>query len=66
MFADLNMIYLCDVKVNMQEEDMKMMEYLARYGKASQKYRRNGKMQRQKRRILQKITAAVLSAALAV
>ncbi len=43
-----------------------MMEYLARYGKASQKYRRNGKMQRQKRRILQKITAAVLSAALAV
>ena len=43
-----------------------MKEYLARYGKASQKDRRNGKMRRQKRRILQKITAAALSAALAV
>ena len=43
-----------------------MKEYLARYGKALQKDRRNGKMRRQKRRILQKITAAALSAALAV
>ncbi len=43
-----------------------MKEYIARYGKASQKDRRNGKMRRQKRSILQKITAAALSAALAV
>ena len=41
-----------------------MKEYIARYGKASQKDRRNGKMRRQKRSILQKITAAALSAAL--